>query len=178
MVTYILKSGKHYKIGKTTSLRDRMTSYDTHNPDYELLKTIDGDCEKYLHNYFVDYHYKLEWFSLPDNWEELLAQSDYIKQCKPSAIGVKKTKELNYKLYLTSKTTTTYNGFILTTTHAVRKGLITPTYPMLDRLTLISFGKYKDHRFENIMKSDTKYAKWFAKVYDGKISKDIILTLF
>lgn len=77
MITYIIKSGEYFKIGKTVNLAKRLKQYDTHNPDYQMVIGIDGDCEEYLHKLFELYHYKLEWFKLPLNWEEILEQSDY-----------------------------------------------------------------------------------------------------
>ena len=58
------KEGVLLKIGFTDNLNSRLESYVTHTPDYELLKTREGDLilEKYLLNYFKDFNYRGEWF--------------------------------------------------------------------------------------------------------------------
>ena len=58
------KEGVLLKIGFTDNLSSRLESYVTHTPDYELLKTREGDLilEKYLLNYFKDFNYRGEWF--------------------------------------------------------------------------------------------------------------------
>jgi hypothetical protein len=38
---YLIKSSKYLKIGYTDNLIDRLKQYDTHNPDYELISTLD-----------------------------------------------------------------------------------------------------------------------------------------
>lgn len=58
------KEGVLLKIGFTDNLSSRLESYVTHTPDYELLKTREGDLilEKCLLNYFKDFNYSGEWF--------------------------------------------------------------------------------------------------------------------
>lgn len=65
MITYIIKSGKYYTIGKTKNLKKRLRSYRTHNPVVEVIKIFDGDLEKDLHNRFQEKRIdKREWFIL------------------------------------------------------------------------------------------------------------------
>ena len=61
---YLIKCGNYLKIGFTENLEQRTKTYETHNPDFEVLCTIDGDKndETYLHNLFKQYKYKNEWF--------------------------------------------------------------------------------------------------------------------
>ena len=61
---YLIKCGNYLKIGFTENLEQRTKTYETHNPDFEVLCTIDGDKndEAYLHNLFKQYKYKNEWF--------------------------------------------------------------------------------------------------------------------
>jgi|SRR5688572_18261913 len=64
MITYIIKSCNLYKIGKTEDLENRINQYNTHNPEFEIIKTIKGDYEQDLHNHFKDKWVKCEWFNL------------------------------------------------------------------------------------------------------------------
>lgn len=79
MITYIIKSGEYHKIGKTSNLDKRLEQYNTHNPNYQVVKIIEGNCETYLQKLFRAYHYKTEWFIFPVNWEEIIEQSQYKK---------------------------------------------------------------------------------------------------
>lgn len=42
-MVYLIQSGKYLKIGYAENLMSRLKTYDTHNPDYQLLGVIDGD---------------------------------------------------------------------------------------------------------------------------------------
>lgn len=61
---YLIKSSKYLKIGFTDNLEDRLKQYDTHNPDYELISTLNvaKRHEKRIQDLCMPYHYKLEWF--------------------------------------------------------------------------------------------------------------------
>lgn len=77
IVTYIIKSGKYYKIGRTSNLNKRLSAFNTLNPDFKLVKVIQGDYEKFLHKFFIDRHYRLEWYSLSN--EDINILDDIIK---------------------------------------------------------------------------------------------------
>ena len=51
------------KIGFTEGLAERLKAYKTHTPDFELLKTREGDqeLEQDLHYYFKEFRYNNEW---------------------------------------------------------------------------------------------------------------------
>lgn len=51
------------KIGFTDGLAERLKAYKTHTPDFELLKTREGDqeLEQDLHYYFKEFKYNNEW---------------------------------------------------------------------------------------------------------------------
>ena len=81
------KEGVLLKIGFTDNLSSRLESYVTHTPDYELLKTREGDLilEKYLLNYFKDLNYSGEWFrfdqKIVDEFDTIqLDQTVFIKK--------------------------------------------------------------------------------------------------
>ena len=38
-MVYLIQSGKYLKIGYAENLMSRLKTYDTHNPDYQLLKS-------------------------------------------------------------------------------------------------------------------------------------------
>lgn len=40
---YLIKSGNYIKIGYSENLEKRLQSYNTHNPNYQLIDTIEGD---------------------------------------------------------------------------------------------------------------------------------------
>ena len=64
---YLIKGyGKNkelLKIGFTEGLVERLKAYKTHTPDFELLKTREGDqeLEQDLHYYFKEFKYNNEW---------------------------------------------------------------------------------------------------------------------
>ncbi len=66
MFTYLIKSQDLYKIGKTSHVENRMKSFKTANPYFELIHVIEGDCEAHLHDKFKDARSHLEWFYLSD----------------------------------------------------------------------------------------------------------------
>ena len=65
---YVLKSGRYYKIGRTTNVISRMRSHQTSNPNLKLiLSSIVADSlgeEKKLLSEFKEKNHKGEWFLL------------------------------------------------------------------------------------------------------------------
>jgi len=64
-VTYLMKSGMHVKIGRTTKggLKSRLSCIQTGNPlEVELVCCIDGDYESELHEMFSEHRHRGEWF--------------------------------------------------------------------------------------------------------------------
>lgn len=74
---YLIKSGNYIKIGYSENLEKRLQSYNTHNPNYQLIDTIEGneDLEKTLHHLCKEFKFKNEWFHLNqfiiDIWNKL-----------------------------------------------------------------------------------------------------------
>lgn len=66
MFTYLIKSHNLYKIGKARDVDKRVKTYRTHNPKFELIKIIEGDCERSLHSIYHHKRIKGEWFDLDD----------------------------------------------------------------------------------------------------------------
>lgn len=62
MYTYILKSDKWYKVGRAINMDSRLKTYETHNPNFEVIYVVDGDYESCLHDYYSDKRDKGEWF--------------------------------------------------------------------------------------------------------------------
>lgn len=67
---YIIESGEYFKIGFATNVKNRMSTYRTHNPNIQLVHSFEGSMEdeKKLHLALKQYRYKLEWFHKFDNW--------------------------------------------------------------------------------------------------------------
>lgn len=61
---YLIKSGKYIKIGYAKDVLKRLKDYYTHNPDYQLLDTSEGNLkmEAFLHKILKPYQYRTEWF--------------------------------------------------------------------------------------------------------------------
>ena len=76
MYTYIIESQGLYKIGKARDVAKRLKSYKTHNPVFQLIKTISGDYEDQLHRAFYKKRSHLEWFKLTE--EDVTDIENYI----------------------------------------------------------------------------------------------------
>ena len=61
---YLIKSNEYLKIGYTNNIGSRVKSYNTHNPDYEIVSVKSGSKvdEMRLHKLCRNYHYDKEWF--------------------------------------------------------------------------------------------------------------------
>lgn len=74
---YLIKSENYIKIGYSENLEKRLQSYNTHNPNYQLIDTIEGDedLEKTIHRLCKEFKFKNEWFHLNqfiiDVWNNL-----------------------------------------------------------------------------------------------------------
>ena len=68
MKTYVMKSGKLHKIGKSRTPHSRLKSFQTSNPDIELILVCDEDAmsEKTLHTMFTGKRRGLECFELSE----------------------------------------------------------------------------------------------------------------
>ena len=67
MIYLIKQEGKeqnYLKIGYTKDIDDRLKEYNTHNANFELIETIEGekDIETYAHKLLVQFKYKNEWY--------------------------------------------------------------------------------------------------------------------
>ena len=82
MYTYFLKSQEFVKIGKTHSLEERIVMYETHNPSFEILRTLEGDYESEMHNLFKEKCHKNEWFKLEKKDIEYILSDDLLKLCE------------------------------------------------------------------------------------------------
>ena len=78
---YFIKSGSYVKIGFAKDIKKRMKQYSTHNPNFQLLDSIDGELkeEKFLHKILKNYQFKTEWFY---NTPEVYSIWNSYKQCK------------------------------------------------------------------------------------------------
>jgi hypothetical protein len=76
-IIYFVRSGNFLKIGWTSNLEQRMESFETCNPDVELLAAIGGTLkeESDLHQKFDSLRYKAnrEWFRYEGALKEFVA---------------------------------------------------------------------------------------------------------
>lgn len=85
---YLIKSSNYIKIGFTNNINNRMKAYNTCNPDYELLDTVEGteEDESNFHNIISKYHYRGEWFyfnqEILDIWNSTFGRKVFIKLTK------------------------------------------------------------------------------------------------
>ena len=70
---YLIKSNSFYKIGYASNIKQRMTEYMTHNPEFVLLGTCKGELndEKQWHKKLQEHMIKGEWFKAP---QDVIAQ--------------------------------------------------------------------------------------------------------
>ena len=61
---YLLLSSNYLKIGYSKNTKQRLSIYNTCNPDYILLDVVRGTTrdEAEFHREISQYRYKLEWF--------------------------------------------------------------------------------------------------------------------
>ena len=82
---YVIKSNKHYKIGRTLSPKQRIKKYITENPnkiEVILCKKVKDyvGAEKELHSIFEYKNHNREWFNLND--EEISLIKSYLEEGK------------------------------------------------------------------------------------------------
>jgi hypothetical protein len=67
---YVIESGDYFKVGYAKNVKVRMTAYQTHNPNYNLVATVFGETEteKLIHHKLRDFKHKNEWFNKFDGW--------------------------------------------------------------------------------------------------------------
>lgn len=64
-VTYFISDGTYVKIGYTTDLELRLCQLQVGNARLlTVIRTIQGNVENELHEYFSEYHVRGEWFEL------------------------------------------------------------------------------------------------------------------
>lgn len=90
MYTYIMKSVDLHKIGKAINPQERLKGFQTGNPYIELIKTIQGNHERALHQKFKDKRVTGEWFKL--------TQEDIDSIETPTTEQVNKIKDVEREL--------------------------------------------------------------------------------
>lgn len=69
---YLLENGGYHKIGITSNLRKRVSVLQSGSP-HEIVVVAANEVEdrllweKRLHEIFIEYHHRGEWYVLPDN---------------------------------------------------------------------------------------------------------------
>jgi T5orf172 domain len=71
---YFIRSGALIKVGYTTDLSKRMRSYNSHNPDVQLMAVVPGtrDDEAAYHKRFAAQKVRGEWFRLSGSLATML----------------------------------------------------------------------------------------------------------
>lgn len=61
---YLILSSNFLKVGYSKDVPTRLRAYNTCNPDYLLLDTVEGTLqdEAWFHSLIKEYHHKLEWY--------------------------------------------------------------------------------------------------------------------
>ena len=97
---YLIKSGKYIKISYAKNIQERLSDYYTHNPDYQLLDTSEGNMkmEKFLHKILKPYQYRTEWFynvpEIYDIWNDY-KQTIIDYKSIPTILSLDEIKVLN-----------------------------------------------------------------------------------
>lgn len=95
MITYVIESSGYYKIGKTQNLPERIRSYETCNPLFKVIVTLDCDCESMLHKKFIDKWHRNEWFSLSkEDVDYIINNKETIEQTAHPDFGVVRPKKV------------------------------------------------------------------------------------
>lgn len=82
---YLLKSGDHYKIGKSKNVDQRVTQISPRTPlPVELLHSIGSNdmswLEAQLHSKYAQYRTNGEWFALPSDAVEWITSQTYVRR--------------------------------------------------------------------------------------------------
>lgn len=84
------KEKTYLKIGYTQNLEDRIKAYNTHNAEFELIDSMEGeqDLESFAHKLLINFKIKGEWFQedpiIYYVWE--LTKQEYIIRLQEKAI--------------------------------------------------------------------------------------------
>ena len=80
------KNTTYLKIGYTQNLQERLKAYNTHNAEFELVCSMEGDqeLETFAHKLLLEYNIKGEWFKEDPMvyyvWKLTKQEYDIIKQ--------------------------------------------------------------------------------------------------
>lgn len=79
---YLIEQDNYYKIGYTSNLERRLKEYSTHNINFKLIDTIEGDksFEDLLHKKFKHLKYNNEWFHKNDEILKYFKNTKGIKE--------------------------------------------------------------------------------------------------
>lgn len=98
---YLIEQDNYYKIGYTSNLERRLKEYSTHNINFKLIDTIEGDksFEDLLHKKFKHLKYNNEWFHKNDEILEYFKNTKGIKEISKEFVYtfprvLEKTREL------------------------------------------------------------------------------------
>lgn len=109
---YLIESGNYYKIGYAENLEKRLKAYNTCNPDYKVIDTIEGSkyYETLLHTLCKTYNEKYEWFTKCD---EVLILWNNFKNIIPSIEKLRQELDkANNKVEESQKEIIDQNNFI------------------------------------------------------------------
>ena len=99
---YLIESSTYYKIGYAKDVNKRMKAYNTHNPDFKLIDTLEGtkEVENTLHKLCKNYQVKSEWFHKKEEvlliWDTYKKFSEYLN--KTISENSKKIKEIGTQI--------------------------------------------------------------------------------
>lgn len=98
---YLIQSNNYLKIGYTTNWKTREKHYNTHNPEFTLLKLKEGTSadEKYLHKLCNNYRIKNEWYEYNPNIIKIFMEYKSTKEePRTTKEHVTSTEQILYEL--------------------------------------------------------------------------------
>lgn len=165
------KEGELLKIGFTDNLNSRLESYGTHTPDYELLKTREGDLnlERYLLNYFKDLKYRGEWFrsdqKIIDKFDTVqLDQTSIVEDRRQKRLSTGTIKKIEEEFQIS-------HGIDINKDINIRRIYLTYLYryPLVDKNNISNYVKSFLDYFNSI---STNVIKFYSSFWEKKNAAD------
>lgn len=157
--TYLVYDGEHYKIGKATDVKKRVSDLRVANPSCQLISSSSFIPEKFMHEVFDQFNVAGEWFDLDDK-NLLLAKK---------LLSIESRGEANVTM-----------RFILARMKSHRRpdiyNILSDNYMKY----IIPFGKYKGRLLHSMLLiEELSYLEWLYKSFkqQGKTDEKIYIMI-